>query len=253
MSIVSPPIARPSSQNVDPVVIGHRGSSATHSENTVAAFVEAFRAGAKAVELDVIPTRDGVLAVTHDFYTPEGVSVRNALFHELVGIPRLEEVAQIPGGVLDIEIKVRHGLGLRDSDYAAMVIASIRGTGIEKRVIVRSFHPDILREIHRLAPDLPLAALTRNPLHDWVRLAKRTHAGVISPHHGIVSQRRVRRAQRAGLFVMPWTANSPSTWQRMIAAGVDGIITDDPAALIEYLANRPRERRRRETKLWQVK
>jgi glycerophosphoryl diester phosphodiesterase len=35
--------------------------------------------------------------------------------------------------------------------------------------------------------------------------------------------------------VIAWTANRPRDWRRLIAAEVDGIITDDPEALLEYL------------------
>ena len=45
-------------------------------------------------------------------------------------------------------------------------------------------------------------------------------------------------AHQAGLKVVPWTANAPEDWDRLIAARVDGIITDDPAALIGHLRSR---------------
>jgi glycerophosphoryl diester phosphodiesterase len=48
----------------------------------------------------------------------------------------------------------------------------------------------------------------------------------------------VARAHAAGLRVVPWTANRPRDWTRLIRAGVDGIITDDPAGLIQHLAER---------------
>ena len=38
--------------------------------------------------------------------------------------------------------------------------------------------------------------------------------------------------------VVPWTVNTPCDWDAMIAAGVDGIITDDPAGLIVHLEAR---------------
>jgi glycerophosphoryl diester phosphodiesterase len=38
--------------------------------------------------------------------------------------------------------------------------------------------------------------------------------------------------------VVTWTANSRREWKRLIAAQVDGIITDKPGALIEYLRER---------------
>jgi glycerophosphoryl diester phosphodiesterase len=34
---------------------------------------------------------------------------------------------------------------------------------------------------------------------------------------------------------VPWTANTPELWDRLIEAGVDAIITDDPKALIDHL------------------
>jgi glycerophosphoryl diester phosphodiesterase len=47
-------------------VIAHRGASAHHPENTIAAVWGAAAAGADMVELDVRITADGALAVHHD-------------------------------------------------------------------------------------------------------------------------------------------------------------------------------------------
>ena len=41
--------------------------------------------------------------------------------------------------------------------------------------------------------------------------------------------------QDEGLAVVPWTANSKRQWSRLLKLGVDGIITDDPKGLLEYL------------------
>jgi glycerophosphoryl diester phosphodiesterase len=51
----------------------------------------------------------------------------------------------------------------------------------------------------------------------------------------MVTPQRVAEAHQAGLEVIPWTANTPQEWDALIAAGVDAIISDDPAALIAYL------------------
>jgi glycerophosphoryl diester phosphodiesterase len=48
----------------------------------------------------------------------------------------------------------------------------------------------------------------------------------------------VKAAHAAKLQVLPWTANEPADWDRLIAAGVDAIITDDPAGLIAHLRHR---------------
>jgi glycerophosphoryl diester phosphodiesterase len=47
-------------------IAAHRGASATHPENTLAAFREAIRLGAHQIEMDVRATEDGQLVVIHD-------------------------------------------------------------------------------------------------------------------------------------------------------------------------------------------
>ncbi|MBN2024659.1 MAG: hypothetical protein JW809_17915 [Pirellulales bacterium] len=47
-------------------VVAHRGASATHPENTLAAFREAIWLGAQQIEFDVARTSDGVLVLMHD-------------------------------------------------------------------------------------------------------------------------------------------------------------------------------------------
>ena len=42
----------------------------------------------------------------------------------------------------------------------------------------------------------------------------------------------------AGVQVAPWTANDEAEWSRLLAMGVDAIITDYPEDLIAYLRRR---------------
>lgn len=49
-----------------PLVIGHRGASGYRPEHTRAAFELAIAQGADAVEVDLVPSRDGELVVRHD-------------------------------------------------------------------------------------------------------------------------------------------------------------------------------------------
>ena len=51
---------------------------------------------------------------------------------------------------------------------------------------------------------------------------------------------QVTAAHAAGLQVVPWTANTPADWDKLIAANVDAIISDDPAALLAYLKEKKR-------------
>jgi glycerophosphoryl diester phosphodiesterase len=66
----------------------------------------------------------------------------------------------------------------------------------------------------------------------------RSGGHMVSPEHQLVTAEQVRAAHDAGFDVVPWMADKPEDWGRLIAAGVDAIITDDPAALIAHLKQR---------------
>jgi glycerophosphoryl diester phosphodiesterase len=103
---------------------------------------------------------------------------------------------------------------------------------------VQSFDFRILHAIRRLAPEIRLGALYAGPPRSFVAIANRAGAEIVAPYHVLASARQVRNAHAAGLQVVAWTANRPRDWRRLIAAQVDGIITDNPAALRAYLRER---------------
>jgi len=212
--------------------VGHRGSRATHPENTIAAFEQAIRCGADAVELDVVVTTDGVLAVRHDPV--------NCPFAELpAGVPNLDQVLAAGAGndiVFDIEAKACGALTPSPSDYARMIFQSVDAAGMADRVAIRSFEHEILRAAHELRPEIPLAALTERRRSGWVGMCRREGARCVSPWFGLVTKAAVHEAHAADLAVMPWTVNDPGGWTRLIEIGVRWIVTDDPARFVRYLA-----------------
>lgn len=212
-------------------MVGHRGSRSTHPENTLAAFEHARLCGADSVELDVVVTTDGVLAVTHDPVT--------GTFADLAtDVPTLDQVLSTGAGndmIFDIEAKECGALTPAPHDYARLILDAVDRTGMAERVMLRSFEHSILRAAHRLRPEIPRVALVGDKALNWVRICERAEAQCISPWYKLVSKAAVRRAHEAGLAVMPWTVNKPRSWARLVGLGVDWIITDDPAALVRYL------------------
>jgi glycerophosphoryl diester phosphodiesterase len=57
----------------------------------------------------------------------------------------------------------------------------------------------------------------------------------VSPEYHLVTKEQVSAAHAAGFKVVPWTANEPAEWDQLADAGVDAIITDYPADLVEHL------------------
>jgi glycerophosphoryl diester phosphodiesterase len=254
-------------------VIGHRGARAVRPENTIPSFVYAIEAGADSIEMDVWLTKDNVLVVSHDaeLHAPictggaapalirnltlaearqwDCGATANPAFPRQVAVPgtRLptfdEVLALADRGAFEflVELKTsreRPELTPSPEAYARMVVEAIRKRGMEKRVVVQSFDFRPLVEMKRIAPEIRLAALYGGAARPFAGIAREAGTGTVAPAYGLVTREEVASAHQAGLKVVPWTANTPEAWQSLVDAGVDGIITDDPAALLAFLRER---------------
>lgn len=126
-------------------------------------------------------------------------------------------------------------------EFAKMVLEKIRKYRLEDRIILQSFDYRTLHAMKKLAPEIKRSALCYDPKRSFVEIAREADAQIVSPAFQIVTPEKVRAAHEAGLQVVPYTANRPEDWDRLIAAGVDAIITDDPAGLIAHLNHRDTE------------
>ncbi|MCL5742956.1 MAG: glycerophosphodiester phosphodiesterase [Acidobacteria bacterium] len=254
-------------------VHGHRGARAVLPENTIPGFLHAIEAGADAIELDVLVTRDDVPVVCHDPVLRRALcvgpsrlrTVRSLTARELrqwdcgalpnprfprqhpipgTAIPTLEEVLSLAErGRFDFTIEAklfryRPGWTPPPERFAELLVQRIRARGLEPRVILQSFDFRVLEAVRRMTTGIRLAALDQFGLKGFVALARRAGVEIVAPARRTVTRRRVSLAHAAGVKVMPWTANTHAEWDRLINAGVDGIITDDPTGLIEHLKRR---------------
>jgi glycerophosphoryl diester phosphodiesterase len=56
----------------------------------------------------------------------------------------------------------------------------------------------------------------------------RARASAAMLHHLVVSRAAVDRAHAGGAAVLAWTVDDEAALERVVAAGVDGVITNDP-------------------------
>jgi glycerophosphoryl diester phosphodiesterase len=253
------------------LVHGHRGARTVRPENTLPAFEYAIGVGADVLELDLNVTSDDVLGVAHDprinlkiCQGPGGETATRKLTLEQVKkwdcgslknsefpkqqpvpgtrIPTLDEVLALASkGSFEFNIEMKSDpktpeLTPEPKRFAELVAASIRRHKLEKRVMVQSFDFRTLHALKAIAPEIRMSALYGGLPKDLVDLAKEAGGTpLVSPHHMLVTEGKVKKAHAAGIQVVPWTANTEGVWKRLIDDGVDAIITDDPGALIEYL------------------
>ena len=254
-------------------VHGHRGARALRPENTIPAFEYAIAQGVDVLELDLDVTKDGVVVVSHDPILRAPVCKgpkAQAIIHEstlaelrewdcgAVRNPQFEHQQPIPGTRIptldevfalaargtfrfNIETKIspqRPKLAPPPDEFVRLVLAIIRKHKLENRVILQSFDFRTLHEMKKLAPEIARAALYEGKPKSFVAIAKEADAQIVSPSYQLVTPEEVKAAHAAGLRVIPWTPNLPAEWERLVAAGSDAIITDDPAALIAWLKTR---------------
>ena len=234
--------------------IAHRGASAAAPANTLAAFEQAVELGADGIECDVHLSADGVPVVIHDFSvdaTTNGsgrvASLTLAQLRELDAgssfapafagehIPTLEEVLETAGNrlLLNIELKT---ISLRDDRLERAVIAQIKRHGLDdgNRVLLSSFNPLSLRRAKKIAPHIPAGLLYAPGLSLPLRrawLAPLVPHEARHPEHTMVHASYMTWARRQGYRVNTWTVDNPDEMRRLIALGVDAIITNVPDVL----------------------
>lgn len=211
---------------------GHRGARARRPENTIAAFEYAIDAGADAIEMDIVVTADGVPMVAHDpLLSLTFAEVRRGMPR----VPALEEVLPLAdrGAFLfNIELKP-----FADPERLVEMVAHA-AAALPGRVMFQSFDFAILHALARRTPEVPRGALFESTSEDFVSIARRAQAGIAVPEYHLVTAEKVQAAHEAGLKVLTWTPNHPAQWEVLIAARIDGLITDDPAVLLQYLGRR---------------
>lgn len=218
-----------------PQVIAHRGASAYAPEHTFAAYDLALAQGADALELDVRATAERDLVVLHDATLERTARLARPVSRlgaaDLAGLEppvrpvRLEELLARYGE------RTRYLIEVKDPSPAweREVAHAVARRGLADRVVVQSFDEGALRRLRRHAPWLAVAPLYRalagrRPDLDAVA----AFADGVGLWHEAIDAALVLRAHARGLDVRAWTVNAPADMTRLLALGVDGLITDAP-------------------------
>lgn len=237
------------------VIIAHRGDSSVAPENTMPAFTSITNAGAKYFEIDIRLSKDGVPVIIHDSTvdrTTNGTgAVAEMTAEELraldagswfsdsfadTRIPTLDEVlAHVADSVVDVVIEYK---GTWAQAGIQTTVDMIEVAGLKGRVITQSFSEKTVANIAKVAPELPVGWLTKTIDSSIVSTAQAIGADAVNPSSA--SSRGVALAHRAKLGVFVWTHDEDPDWEELTAMGVDGIITNRPDALHEWMRERDR-------------
>ncbi|GAA1057349.1 glycerophosphoryl diester phosphodiesterase [Agromyces luteolus] len=228
-----------------PRVLAHRGLALEAPENTLAAFEAAIRAGARYLETDIHPSADGAAVLAHD-PTLRRVAGRPEAVSDL-SIDELRAVDLGGGhgfGTLDELLhafpEARLNIDVKTDAAAAPTIESVRRAGAAGRVLLTAFSDARRRRLAAAVPDSVTSAGRASVLRALAasrsRSASAMRRGVagaralqIPERVGrlrILSSALLETAHAAGLEVHVWTVNDEEDMRRLLALGVDGLVTD---------------------------
>jgi glycerophosphoryl diester phosphodiesterase len=238
-----------------PAIVAHRGASVSHPENTLEAFEAAVAAGADAVELDVRPTRDGVLVVLHDSdvsATTDGVGhVHRMTLDEVKAldasggagraeVPTLHEALTLLSGRAGIDIEIKNLPGDPGFDEGREVAATeivrlLDELSFDGSVLVSSFSWLSIDRVRELNPSIPTGFLTGavvDPASALHFVREKGYRFVLPQVDGLTAAGEpfVRECREAGVRVGAWTVDDPGRIAELFGWGVDAVVTNDPAA-----------------------
>lgn len=202
------------------------------------------------LEFDVLDLADGTLVLVHELRRSARRRNLDALRELVPALPSLDEALafcaeRLPGIGLQVDLKRR---GIERG-----VVEALRRHGVFERSWVSTFDAVSLRRLAELEPDLPrsytlprdrFGISKRGPLAPVVRgalasvgaslprrlpgLMARSRAQALTLHHSVASPAAIERAHELDAAVYVWTVDDPALVERLVQAGADGIITNDP-------------------------
>jgi glycerophosphoryl diester phosphodiesterase len=230
-------------------IIAHRGFSSSYPENTALSFEKAIELGVECVEFDVHLTRDGQLVVIHDaavHRTTDG----NGLVADLTlaEIKGLDAGAWFASGFAGQKIltlaetfdligdRARMNVQLKADDSSREELTHKSVDELVRHKIL--YHAYIASEqetvelVKKIDQRVDICNLSVFPTEDYIARSAAINCRILQPRNRQVDADFVNEARRHGMEVNPFFANDEPEMRRLIACGVDGILTDCPDVLV---------------------
>lgn len=230
-----------------PLWIAHRGAGLLAPENTLAAFRLGAQHGYRAFECDVKLSADGVPFLMHDARldrTTSGTGIGgDRPYAELARLdagswhsrayagetlPTLEAVSRYVrrnAFTLNIEIKPTPGTEAATGTAVAHAVRQL-WQGAAVMPLFSSFRPEALQAAAAAAPELPRALLVDELWPGWFEVARKLGCVAVVGNHLKMDAALHQQIVGAGMRALCYTVNEAADAERLIALGIDGIITD---------------------------
>ena len=232
-----------------PKIIAHRGGGSLAPENTLAGFQCGFNHGFRAVEFDVMLTRDLVAVVIHDESLGRTVAgqglVSQLLAQELLQrdagswlgpdfaasrVPTYREVLEFcssHGIWMNVEIKPAQGFETVTGQVVAELTREFCLDTGHPAPLFSSFSMPALAAAQARAPAIARAALFDQIPQNWQEQLNRLQAMALHTNHLALNATVVSAIKVAGFGLSCYTVNEPARARELLGWGVDALFTDE--------------------------
>ncbi|QQE79908.1 glycerophosphodiester phosphodiesterase [Alicyclobacillus sp. SO9] len=231
----------------------HRGFSSRFPENTLPAFEAALEIGVDGLELDIHRSKDGHIVVMHDYQVRRTTNASGYIFEltldelksldagqwkgrHFIGyeIPTLAEVLSLVShwnSPVTLNIESKSGR-ITYPDLESDAWQLVKEYHMEHQTVLSSFNHLALQQFKQTCPDASVAPLYWEGLVDSWLYAERLGAPAVHPFKNAFNHEVVKACHQHGIRVHAFGVDDVRTARRLIAWGVDALITNHPDVLL---------------------
>lgn len=235
------------------IVIAHRGDHTNAPENTIAAYKNAIKIGADFIEVDLRTTKDSQLVVMHDAtinrMTGINGSIQNMTFDSLKkleareskhpewgnhAIPTFQEVLKLSKRKINIYLDFKNA-------SAKAAYNEIVAAGMENNVIVYINNPNQFTDWRNVAPNIPLMISLPGKIKTKEALLlvlEKYPTDLLDGNYNEYNVETVAAAKEKNIPIwadIQSVDENPLLWDKALNLSLQGLQTDHPKALIDYL------------------
>lgn len=210
-------------------IIGHRGAKGLAPENTLASIKKGLDSEVDMIEIDVRTTKDKVAILCHDPVIAD-TKIETADYKFLVthkpDIATLKEAFRIIPRSIPINVECKPGTNVEI--IQEIIQDEIKQGRSAELLLLSSFDHKLLKCLHALLPDVPVAILERRYGIRAVFHAHQLHTKRLHFSAKVIYGSFISLMTRCGWHVYSYTVNDPDKARRWQESGLKGIFTDYP-------------------------
>ena len=226
------------------LVIGHRGAAGVAPENTLESLRAGVDAGADMLEFDVHMTSDYIPVLIHDNNLLR-THHKRAFINRTTYTKLQELTADSPNPIVSLEDVLDEFFGevllnieIKQRGMASYLIELLERKYIKQQsdweiVAFSAFSPSDLSALRKASPHANLWLLHKRNPFIFIAFARKLHLSGVGFHRLHINDFALAIAKKTNLFTYAYTVNRPGAARQLAKRGIDGVVTDHPAKIVQ--------------------